>query len=90
MEGEIGPRLRTPTRPLPAHHVQPPLRPTLSETGTSKLARDCSAGLVVSSTHVVPDSGSCHTTVPVEPKWPNVAAEHDFPNAPGSRTHPKP
>jgi hypothetical protein len=58
------------------------LRLMISDTGTSRLALELSAGRVVSNTQVVLDAGSCQNTVPVEPKWPNVAGEQSFPNAP--------
>lgn len=47
------------------YHSLSPL--TMSETGPSRLARESTAGLVVRSTHVTPECGSCQTTVPVEP-----------------------
>jgi hypothetical protein len=42
-------------------------RPAISETGIITLARESTAGRVVNNTHVTCDSGSCHTTVPVDP-----------------------
>ena len=39
------------------------------------------AGLVVSKTKVVAVAGSCQAMVPVDPKCPNVSAEHVRPNA---------
>ena len=74
--------------PLPGR--QPFDRPMISETGSRRLALESVAGLVVRRTQVVAVAGSCQTMVPVEPKWPNVSAEHVRPKAPGSRCQPRP
>ena len=86
---------RNPPKPPKAFHGSrsrrfPCGRPMISEAGRRRLALESVAGLVVSRTKVVAVVGSCQAMVPVDPKCPNVSAEHVRPNAPGSRCQPRP